>query len=226
MNHHTGSGSPDYGEYPEAKAMFLVEATWFAHRTLWQLIYSGRDGAPSRSCSSSSPSRARRGCPRLVVTLDYYKARMSGQAGADGSQEHIFGADLMGRLSLEAERVLGPPVPGRVELHPARRGRDAPRGRRRPDHVGERLPAPRGVLAVQPRAPAPRVRRRAAPTRSRRWSAATRRASTASTWTPWRRSSRADRADGGRGRRAAPGRVTFPDDALRCPAFALASMMR
>ena len=35
------------------------------------------------------------------MTLDYYKARMSGQAGAGGSQEHVFGAELMGRLSLE-----------------------------------------------------------------------------------------------------------------------------
>src|SRR5438128_21885 len=41
VNHHTGSASPDYGDYPEAKVMFLVEATWWAHRALWQLVYSG-----------------------------------------------------------------------------------------------------------------------------------------------------------------------------------------
>ena len=41
VNHHTGSASPDYGDYPEAKVMFLLEATWWAHRALWQLIYAG-----------------------------------------------------------------------------------------------------------------------------------------------------------------------------------------
>ena len=59
----------------------------------------------------------------------------------------------------QAERVLGPPVPRRVQLHPRRRGRAAPRGGRRPDHVGQRLPAQRGQLPVLPRGPAAGVRR-------------------------------------------------------------------
>ena len=40
--------SPDYGDYPEAKVMFLLEVTWWAHRALWHLISRRRDGAPSR----------------------------------------------------------------------------------------------------------------------------------------------------------------------------------
>ena len=100
MNHHTGSGSPDYGDYPEAKAMFLVEATWYAHRTLWQLIYAGvMDRHPALQFVFTEQGTS--WIPEMLMTLDYYKARMSGQAGADGSQEHIFGAELMGRLSLE-----------------------------------------------------------------------------------------------------------------------------
>jgi predicted TIM-barrel fold metal-dependent hydrolase len=100
MNHHTGSGSPDYGDYPEAKAMFLVEATWFAHRTLWQLVYAGvMERHPTLQFVFTEQGTS--WVPELIMTLDYYKARMSGQAGAGGSQEHVFGAELMGRLSLE-----------------------------------------------------------------------------------------------------------------------------
>ena len=37
---------PTTATTPKRKVMFLVEATWWAHRALWQLIYGGRDGAP------------------------------------------------------------------------------------------------------------------------------------------------------------------------------------
>ncbi|HEU0172162.1 MAG TPA: amidohydrolase family protein, partial [Acidimicrobiales bacterium] len=41
VNNHSGSAAPDYGDYPEAKVMFLLEVTWWAHRTLWHLIFAG-----------------------------------------------------------------------------------------------------------------------------------------------------------------------------------------
>ena len=41
LNHHSGSAAPDYGPYPEANVMFLLEVTWWAHRTLWHLIFAG-----------------------------------------------------------------------------------------------------------------------------------------------------------------------------------------
>ena len=63
VNHHSGSAVPDTGPYPAAKVMFLLEVTWWAHRTLWHLIFSGVHGTSPRRCSSCSPSRARRGCP-------------------------------------------------------------------------------------------------------------------------------------------------------------------
>ncbi len=100
MNHHTGSGSPDYGDYPEAKAMFLIEAVWFAHRTLWQLVFSGvmeRHADLQFVFTEQGTSWV----PELLMTLDYYKGRMSGLHGAGGSQESIFGSELMARLSLE-----------------------------------------------------------------------------------------------------------------------------
>ena len=96
INHHSGSAAPDYGPYPEAKAIFLVEVTWWAHRTLWHLIYAGvMERHPDLQFVFTEQGTA--WLPDQLRTLDYYKVRMGTAAG---SQEHIFGADVMGRLSL------------------------------------------------------------------------------------------------------------------------------
>lgn len=40
--HHSGGGTPDFGMYmPQSLAMFMLEVTWWAHRTLWHLMFSG-----------------------------------------------------------------------------------------------------------------------------------------------------------------------------------------
>lgn len=97
INHHTGSASPDYGDYPEAKIMFLLEATWWAHRALWQLIFAGvLERHPTLQFVLTEQGTA--WVPEQLRTLDHYKARM---ASAGGSQEHEWGAELMGRLSLK-----------------------------------------------------------------------------------------------------------------------------
>jgi len=96
LNHHTGSASPDYGDYPEAKVMFLVEATWWAHRALWQLIYAGvMERHPSLQFVFTEQGTA--WIPEQLQLLDAYRDRM---ASAAGSQEHVWGAEIMGRLSL------------------------------------------------------------------------------------------------------------------------------
>jgi predicted TIM-barrel fold metal-dependent hydrolase len=41
MNVHGGSGSPDPGLFPASPAMFVLEASFFAHRPLWALVMSG-----------------------------------------------------------------------------------------------------------------------------------------------------------------------------------------
>lgn len=42
INHHSGGGTPDFGMYmPQSLAMFMLEVTWWAHRTLWHLMFSG-----------------------------------------------------------------------------------------------------------------------------------------------------------------------------------------
>jgi predicted TIM-barrel fold metal-dependent hydrolase len=100
LNHHTGSASPDYGDYPEAKVMFLVEATWYAHRQLWQLIYAGvLERHPTLRLVLTEQGTD--WLPQQLGTLDHFYDRMSGVGGtADGSQESEWGAELMAKLSL------------------------------------------------------------------------------------------------------------------------------
>lgn len=41
VSFHTGSGPPDYGEFPFSPMLYVAEASWFAHRPLTFLIWSG-----------------------------------------------------------------------------------------------------------------------------------------------------------------------------------------
>lgn len=97
VNHHSGSAAPDYGPYAEAKVMFLVEVTWWAHRTLWHLIYAGvMERHPDLQFVFTEQGTA--WLPEQLGTLDYYYTRM---LAATGSQEAIFGAEVMAKLSLK-----------------------------------------------------------------------------------------------------------------------------
>ena len=103
LNHHSGSATPDYGPYPEAKVMFLLEVTWWAHRTLWHLIFAGvLDRHPDLQVVFTEQGTA--WLPEQLATLDYYHQRMSATAdpppGQEVSQEQIFGAEVTAGLSL------------------------------------------------------------------------------------------------------------------------------
>lgn len=41
VNLHSGSGHPNYGDFPASSLMFAIETEWFAHRPLWHMIMSG-----------------------------------------------------------------------------------------------------------------------------------------------------------------------------------------
>ncbi|MBM3659376.1 MAG: amidohydrolase [Actinobacteria bacterium] len=41
VNAHTGSHTPEYGDYPASLSLWLMEASWFSHRPLWTFIMSG-----------------------------------------------------------------------------------------------------------------------------------------------------------------------------------------
>ena len=98
VNHHSGSAAPDFGDYPAANAMFLLEVTWWAHRTLWHLIFSGvMDRHPDLQFVFTEQGTA--WLPDELTRLDYYRDRLSGAGGAAGSQEAKLGASAA-RLSL------------------------------------------------------------------------------------------------------------------------------
>jgi predicted TIM-barrel fold metal-dependent hydrolase len=99
VNHHSGSAAPDYGDYPSAQAMFLLEVTWWAHRALWHLIFSGvMERHPALQFVFTEQGTA--WLPDELTRLDYYAGRLSGTGGASGSQEAKFGESAE-RLSLK-----------------------------------------------------------------------------------------------------------------------------
>lgn len=99
ISHHSGSAVPDMGPYPAAQMMFLLEVTWWAHRTLWHLIYSGvMERHPELHFVFTEQGTA--WVPEELTRLDYYQGRLSGTGGADGSQEAKFGAGVVDQLSL------------------------------------------------------------------------------------------------------------------------------
>ena len=146
VNHHSGSAVPALGDADIDKVMFMLEVTWWAHRSLWHLIFAGvlerHPGPPVRLHRAGNRLDPRDARNARLLLLD-------GWARRPGSQELEWGG--AGRLTAvaAAERVLGPPVPRRVQLHAPGRSGHATRRRRRQDHVGKRLP-PQGVeLSVQ-----------------------------------------------------------------------------
>jgi predicted TIM-barrel fold metal-dependent hydrolase len=99
INHHSGSAVPDMGPYPSAQMMFLLEVTWWAHRALWHLIYSGAmERHPTLQFVFTEQGTA--WLPEELTRLDYYRGRLSGTGGAAGSQEAKFGAGAIEELSL------------------------------------------------------------------------------------------------------------------------------
>jgi predicted TIM-barrel fold metal-dependent hydrolase len=41
INHHAGSGHPDYGDHSASQFMWAIETEWYAHRPFWQIVMSG-----------------------------------------------------------------------------------------------------------------------------------------------------------------------------------------
>jgi len=41
INHHSGSGHPNYGEHTASQFMWAIETEWYAHRPFWQIVMSG-----------------------------------------------------------------------------------------------------------------------------------------------------------------------------------------
>ncbi|WP_326649054.1 MULTISPECIES: amidohydrolase family protein [unclassified Streptomyces] len=106
VNHHGGSASPPLGDEPAARAVFMVETTWFSHRALWHLIFGGafRRHPGLRLVLTEQGSGW---IPGVLDMLDYYHSRLVAAANRAVTAESKFGAGLaasMGRGPSEVWR--------------------------------------------------------------------------------------------------------------------------
>lgn len=93
VNHHGGSASPPLGEEPAARAVFMVETTWFSHRALWHLIFGGAfHRHPDLKLVLTEQGSG--WIPGVLDMLDYYHARLVAAATKAATAESRFGAGL------------------------------------------------------------------------------------------------------------------------------------
>ncbi len=97
LNHHSGSATPDFGMYlPESLAMFMLEVTWWAHRSLWHLMFSGVfERHPDLQFALTETGA--RWVPGALDELDVFYNRMKHN---DQCSEHIFGGPTVAKMSL------------------------------------------------------------------------------------------------------------------------------
>jgi predicted TIM-barrel fold metal-dependent hydrolase len=96
VNHHSGSAVPPLGNEPEDNVIFLLEVTWWAHRTLWHLIVGGAlEHHPDLHVVFTEQGTA--WIPEQLRVLDYFFDRMR---AAHGSQESEWGAPVVEKLRL------------------------------------------------------------------------------------------------------------------------------
>lgn len=109
VNHHAGSASPPLGDEPAARAVFMVETTWFSHRALWHLVFGGafRRHPELRLVLTEQGSGW---IPGVLDMLDYYHGRLvaaASRADSADTAESKFGAglaDAMGKGPSEVWR--------------------------------------------------------------------------------------------------------------------------
>ena len=87
-NVHAGTGLPDFGGQPAARAIMLVEIAWFAHRAVWHFIFGGvLDRHPGLRIVLTEQGTS--WIPRGIDTLDWFYRRMTLGGAAEAA---FFGA--------------------------------------------------------------------------------------------------------------------------------------
>src|SRR5580704_9277011 len=96
INHHSGSAVPPLGDQDIDKVMFMLEVTWWAHRSLWHLIFAGvLERHPDLQFVFTEQGTA--WIPETLGTLDFFYSRMG---SATGSQELEWGGSVVSSLSM------------------------------------------------------------------------------------------------------------------------------
>lgn len=97
INHHSGGATPDFGLYlPQSLAMYMLEVTWWAHRTLWHLMFSGVfERHPSLQFVLTETGTS--WVPGVLEQLDTFYSRMKTN---DQCSESIFGGPTVAKMSL------------------------------------------------------------------------------------------------------------------------------
>ncbi|MGW7415513.1 amidohydrolase family protein [Streptomyces sp. NPDC054863] len=104
VNHHGGSASPPLGDEPAARAVFMVETTWFSHRALWHLVFGGAfTRHPGLRLVLTEQGSG--WIPGIVEMLDYYHSRLVAAATKAATAESRFGAGLAASMGSSPSEV-------------------------------------------------------------------------------------------------------------------------
>ena len=98
LNHHSGGATPEFGpHFPVSLAMYMIEVTWWSHRALWHLMFSGVfERHPDLAFVNTETGTA--WLPDTLEKLDSFYDRM--KYSTYGS-ESIFGGLAVEKLSLK-----------------------------------------------------------------------------------------------------------------------------
>ncbi len=95
ITQHGGTGLPDFGIGPEAKAILLIELPIFSHRALWHLMFSGVfDRHPSLRFAMTEQGTG--WIPGALRSLDWFQRRMRLESAA----EFQFGGEVATKMTL------------------------------------------------------------------------------------------------------------------------------